>query len=52
MYHTIYSLCTSYNTEVNQNNIEDFESKIKLYLIVVIDRTNLNVDDSIVKYKN
>lgn len=50
IYHTIYSLCRNYNIEVNKGNFEDFESEIKLYLITVINRTNLNVEGQIIKY--
>lgn len=50
IYHTIYSLCRNYDIEVNRSNFEDFESEIKLYLITVINRTNLNVYGQIIKY--
>lgn len=47
---TIYSLCKNYNIKINRDNFNDFESEIKLYLITVINRTNLNIYGQIVKY--
>jgi hypothetical protein len=50
IYKTIYSLCSSYGVKVNNNNYEDFESEIKYYLLMVINRTNLNIYGQIIKY--
>ena len=50
IYKTIYSLCSSYEVKVNNSNFEDFESEIKYYLLMVIDRTNLNIYGQIIKY--
>ena len=50
IYKTIYSLCSNYNISVNKNNFEDFESEIKMYLIILLNRTNLNIYGQIVKY--
>ncbi len=50
LYHTIHSLCRDYNIDLKKDNFEDFESEIKLYLIAVIDRINLNVYGQIIKY--
>ena len=47
---TIYSLCNSYNITLNKNNYEEFESEIKYYLLLVINRTNLNVKGQVIKY--
>lgn len=50
IYHTVYSICNKFNIAVDKNNLEDFISEVKLYLITVIDRTNLNVIGQIIKY--
>lgn len=50
IFHTIYSLCREYNIEVNRDNLEDFESEIKLYLITLIDCTYVNIYGQMVKY--
>ncbi len=47
---TLFSLCTSYEVEINKNNYEDFENEIKYYLLKVIERSNLNIVGQIVKY--
>ena len=50
IYKTIFSLCRSYEINVNSSNYEDFESEIKYYLLMVINRTNLNIYGQIIKY--
>lgn len=50
IYKTIYSLCSNHNITVNKNNFEDFESEIKMYLIILLNRTNLNIYGQIIKY--
>lgn len=50
IYKTIYSLCSSYEIKVNNSNYEDFESEIKYYLLMVINRINLNENGQIIKY--
>ena len=50
IYKMIYSLCDSYEINVNKNNLKDFESEIKYYLLKVIDRINLNTEGQIIKY--
>lgn len=50
IYKTIFSLCRSYEVKVNRSNYEDFESEIKYYLLMVINRTNLNIYGQIIKY--
>ena len=50
IYKTIYSLCSSYGIIINNSNFDDFESEIKYYLLMVINRTNLNVHGQIIKY--
>ncbi len=50
IYHTMYSLCRNYGVEVNKSNMDDFLSEIKMYLIIVINRTNLNNYGQILKY--
>lgn len=47
---TLFKLCNTYDIKVNKENFADFESEIKLYLITLIDRTNLNNYGQIVKY--
>lgn len=47
---TIFSLCSNYEIKVNSSNYEDFESEIKYYLLIVINRTNLNIYGQIIKY--
>ena len=46
----IYSLCSNYNIKINRNNFEDFESELKMYLIIFINRINLNACGQIIKY--
>lgn len=50
IYKTLHSLCNSYEIKVNNSNYEDFESEIKYYLIMVINRTNLNIYGQMIKY--
>ncbi len=50
IYKTLYSLCGMYEVKVNNSNYQDFESEIKYYLLMVIDRTNLNIYGQIIKY--
>lgn len=50
IYKTIFSLCRNYEIKVNSSNYEDFESEIKYYLLMVINRTNLNIYGQIIKY--
>ena len=50
IYKTIHSLCNSYNITLNKNNHEEFESEIKYYLLIVINKTNLNVKGQVIKY--
>ena len=50
IYKTMYSLCSSYEVKVNNSNYEDFENEIKYYLLMVINRTNLNIYGKIIKY--
>ncbi len=52
IYKTIFSLCSSYEIKVNNSNFEDFENEIKYYLLIVINRTNLNTNGQIIKYMN
>ena len=47
---TIFSLCRNYEIKVNSSNYEDFESEIKYYLLIVMNRTNLNIYGQIIKY--
>lgn len=46
----IFTLCNYYQIKVNKNNYEDFESEIKYYLLLVVNRSNLNVHGQIIKY--
>ena len=50
IYKTIFSLCRNYEIKVNSSNYEDFESELKYYLLMVINRTNLNIYGQIIKY--
>lgn len=50
IYKTIYSLCSDYEVKVDRNNYNDFESEIKYYLLMVINRTNLNIYGQIIRY--
>lgn len=50
IYKTMFSLCRNYEIKVNSSNYEDFESEIKYYLLMVINRTNLNIYGQIIKY--
>ena len=52
IYKTLHSLCNGYEIKVNNSNYEDFESKIKYYLLMVINRTNLNIYGQMIKYMN
>lgn len=47
---TIFSLCRKYNVKIIRSNYEDFESEIKYYLLLVINRINLNLYGQIVRY--
>ncbi len=47
---TIFSLCRNYEVKVNSSNYEDFESEIKYYLLMVINRISLNIEGQIIKY--
>lgn len=48
----LFNLCSSYDVKVDKNNFYDFESELKLYLIILINRTNLNNYGQIVRYMN
>ena len=50
IYKTFHSLCNGYEIKVNNSNYEDFESEIKYYLLMVINRTNLNIYGQMIKY--
>lgn len=50
IYKTLHSLCNGYEIKVNSSNYEDFESEIKYYLLMVINRTNLNIYGQMIKY--
>lgn len=50
IYKTLHSLCNAYEIKVNNSNYEDFESEIKYYLLMVINRTNLNIYGQMIKY--
>lgn len=50
IYKTLHSLCSAYEVNINHSNFEDFESEIKYYLLMVINRTNLNICGQIIKY--
>ena len=50
IYKTFHSLCNGYGIKVNNSNYEDFESEIKYYLLMVINRTNLNIYGQMIKY--
>lgn len=50
IYKTLHSLCNGYEIKVNNSNYEDFESEIKYYLLMVINRTNLNIYGQMIKY--
>lgn len=50
IYKTLYSLCNAYEIKVNNSNYKDFESEIKYYLLMVINRTNLNIYGQMIKY--
>lgn len=50
IYKTIFSLCAGYQITVNENNREEFASEIKYYLLIAIERTNLNVCGQVIKY--
>lgn len=50
IYKTLHSLCNGYEIKANNSNYEDFESEIKYYLLMVINRTNLNIYGQIIKY--
>lgn len=52
IYKTLHSLCNGYEIKVNNSNYEDFESEIKYYLLMVINRTNLNIYGQMIKYMN
>ena len=48
--HTIFSLCRSYEISIDKNNYEEFESEIKYYLLILINRISLNQTGQIIKY--
>ena len=48
--HTIFSLCRSYEINIDKNNYEEFESEIKYYLLILINRISLNQTGQIIKY--
>ncbi len=48
--HTIYSLCHTYEINLNQDNLADFESELNLSLIAIIDRICLNTAGQMIKY--
>lgn len=50
IYKTLHSLCNGYEIKVNNSNYEDFESEIKYYLLMLINRTNLNIYGQMIKY--
>lgn len=50
IYKTLHSLCNGYEIKANNSNYEDFESEIKYYLLMVINRTNLNIYGQMIKY--
>lgn len=50
IYKTLHSLCNGYEIKFNNSNYEDFESEIKYYLLMVINRTNLNIYGQMIKY--
>lgn len=50
IYKTLHSLCNGYEIKANNSNYEDFENEIKYYLLMVINRTNLNVYGQMIKY--
>ena len=50
IYKTMNSLCKNYNIIINRDNYEDFKSEIKMYLITLINRTNLNKYGQIIRY--
>lgn len=50
IYKIISSLCSGYEIKINHSNYEDFESEIKYYLLLVIDRINLNNYGQIIRY--
>ena len=52
IYKTLHSLCNGYEIKANNSNYEDFESEIKYYLLMVINRTNLNIYGQMIKYMN
>ena len=49
---TIFSVCQSYNIEVNNSNYGDFENEINYYLLIMINRINLNNIGQIINYIN
>ena len=50
IYKTLHSLCNGYEIKVNNSNYEDFENEIIYYLLMVINRTNLNIYGQMIKY--
>lgn len=48
--HTIFSLCRIYEINIDKNNYEEFESEIKYYLLILINRISLNQTGQIIKY--
>ena len=49
IYKIIYSLCDNYGIKIN-DNLEDFQSEVKYYLLIVISRISLNTYGQIIKY--
>lgn len=46
----MYSLCREYNIILTKDNFEEFESEIKSYFIMIINRSHLNHIGQIIKY--
>ena len=49
---TIYRLCAEYGIRYTRSNYEEFENEIKYYLLIVVNRTNLNTEGQMIKYIN
>ena len=49
---TLYSLCAEYGIKYNTSSYEEFENEIKYYLLIVVNRTNLNTEGQMIKYMN
>ena len=50
IYKVVYSLSRNYNVKIDKTNLEDFVEEIKLYILLLIDRTTLNNIGQIIKY--